>query len=86
MTKSASHTRYFNSLLFSFIHLYHILSCLTSNLLIVQTLQHRFVETALASAGAGKAQELATKMGFGAIGDQVGTFAKSFVGDYLHTF
>jgi len=48
--------------------------------------QHRFVETALASAGAGKAQELAAKMGFGAIGDQVGSFAKSFVGDYLHTF
>ncbi|KAF7973454.1 hypothetical protein HWV62_30807 [Athelia sp. TMB] len=48
--------------------------------------QHRFIETAVASAGAGKAQEIAKSFGFGAIGDTAGNLAKSFVGDYLHTF
>ncbi|TKX27034.1 hypothetical protein C1H76_0789 [Elsinoe australis] len=48
--------------------------------------QHRFIETALGSAGLGKANVIAEKMGFGAIGDQVGSFAKNFIGDYLHTF
>lgn len=49
-------------------------------------IQHRFIETALGSAGLGKANAIAEKMGFGAIGDQVGSFAKNFIGDYLHTF
>ncbi|KAF7973431.1 hypothetical protein HWV62_15116 [Athelia sp. TMB] len=48
--------------------------------------QHRFIETAVGSAGAGKAQEIAKSFGFGAIGDSAGNLAKSFVGDYLHTF
>ncbi|KAF7981954.1 hypothetical protein HWV62_30749 [Athelia sp. TMB] len=48
--------------------------------------QHRFIETAVGSAGAGKAQEIAKSFGFGGIGDTAGNLAKSFVGDYLHTF
>ncbi|KAF9037141.1 hypothetical protein BJ165DRAFT_1558934 [Panaeolus papilionaceus] len=48
--------------------------------------QHRFIETAVGSASATKAQELAKSFGYGAIGDQVGSLAKNFVGDYLHTF
>ncbi|KAJ7264109.1 hypothetical protein B0H12DRAFT_1068887 [Mycena haematopus] len=48
--------------------------------------QHRFVETALGSAGAGKATEIATALGFGAVGDRVNDLAQAFVGDYLHTF
>ncbi|KAF9041622.1 hypothetical protein BJ165DRAFT_1548456 [Panaeolus papilionaceus] len=48
--------------------------------------QHRFIETAVGSATATKAQELAKSFGYGGIGDQVGNLAKNFVGDYLHTF
>ena len=48
--------------------------------------QHRFIETAIASAGATKAQALAKQFGFGDIGDQVADFSKRFLGDYLHTF
>ncbi|KAJ6475585.1 hypothetical protein C8R45DRAFT_1102861 [Mycena sanguinolenta] len=49
-------------------------------------LLHRFMETALGSAGAAKAQQIAAAMGFGAVGDSVNDLAQAFVGDYMHTF
>ena len=48
--------------------------------------QHRFIETALGSMGAGKAKEIAEKFGQGAIAGSVVDLAKNFVGDYLRTF
>ncbi|RXW19814.1 hypothetical protein EST38_g6026 [Candolleomyces aberdarensis] len=48
--------------------------------------QHRFIETAIGSAGAGMAQELVKAFGYSASGDQIAAFLKNFVGDYLHTF
>ncbi|KAG9605512.1 hypothetical protein KCU97_g485, partial [Aureobasidium melanogenum] len=48
--------------------------------------QHRFIETALGSAAAGKASELAKGFGFGDIAGGIASIAKNFVGDYLRTF
>lgn len=48
--------------------------------------QHRFIETALGSAAAGKAKEVAEKLGGGSIAGNISDIAKNFVGDYLHTF
>ncbi|KAF8144189.1 hypothetical protein K438DRAFT_1783062 [Mycena galopus ATCC 62051] len=48
--------------------------------------QHRFMETALGSAGAEKAKKIAEAMGVGAIGNTVNDLAQAFVGDYMHTF
>ncbi|KAJ6458008.1 hypothetical protein C8R45DRAFT_943021 [Mycena sanguinolenta] len=48
--------------------------------------QHRFMETAIGSAGAAKAQQIASAMGFGEIGGRVNELAQAFVGDYMHTF
>ena len=44
------------------------------------------METAFASAAAGKANEMAKAFGFDGIGNEVHDIAKKFVGDYLHTF
>ncbi|KAJ7120321.1 hypothetical protein C8R44DRAFT_623619 [Mycena epipterygia] len=48
--------------------------------------QHRFIETAVGSATAGKAAEMAKAFGVGAAGDQIMDQLKAIVGDYLHTF
>lgn len=48
--------------------------------------QHRFIETALGSAAAGKAQEVAKQFGQGGIAGNVAELAKNFVGDFLRTF
>ncbi|KAJ2930338.1 hypothetical protein H1R20_g6791, partial [Candolleomyces eurysporus] len=48
--------------------------------------QHRFIETAIGSAGAVKAQALAKALGYGGIGDEIAAFAKNFIGHYMHTF
>ncbi|KAJ7855347.1 hypothetical protein B0H13DRAFT_2357967 [Mycena leptocephala] len=48
--------------------------------------QHRFIETAVGSATAGKAAEMAKAFGVGAAGDQIMDHLKCIVGDYLHTF
>ncbi|KAJ6582526.1 hypothetical protein DFH09DRAFT_1360408 [Mycena vulgaris] len=48
--------------------------------------QHRFIETAVGSATAGKAAEMAKAFGVGAVGDQIMDGLKGFVADYLHTF
>ncbi|KIK58095.1 hypothetical protein GYMLUDRAFT_45654 [Collybiopsis luxurians FD-317 M1] len=48
--------------------------------------QHRFIETAVGSATAGKTQEMAKAFGLGAAGDQIMDHLKAIVGDYLHTF
>ncbi|KAJ7506041.1 hypothetical protein B0H11DRAFT_2219966 [Mycena galericulata] len=48
--------------------------------------QHRFIETAVGSATAGKAAEMAKAFGLGAVGDQIMDNLKGIVGDYLHTF
>lgn len=49
--------------------------------------QHRFIETALGSAAAGKAQEVAKQfLGEGGIAGSVADLAKNFVGDYLRSF
>lgn len=48
--------------------------------------QHRFIETALGSAVAGKAKEVAGIMGQGSTAGSITDLAKNFVGDYLHTF
>ena len=48
--------------------------------------QHRFIETALGSMAAGKAQEIAKKLGQGSVAGSVADLAKNFVGDFLCTF
>lgn len=50
--------------------------------------QHRFIETALGSAAAGKAQEVAKQFlgEAGGIAGSVADLAKNFVGDFLRTF
>ncbi|KAJ7878041.1 hypothetical protein B0H13DRAFT_2346830 [Mycena leptocephala] len=48
--------------------------------------QHRFIETAVGSATAGKAAEMAKAFGVGVVGDQIMDHLKAIVGDYLHTF
>jgi hypothetical protein len=48
--------------------------------------QHRFIETAIGSAGADAASKVAKQFGFGGTADAVSGLAKNFVGDYLHTF
>ena len=48
--------------------------------------QHHFIETAVGSATAGKAQEMAKAFGFGAAGDQFMGHLRCIVGDYLYTF
>ncbi|KAJ7855655.1 hypothetical protein B0H13DRAFT_1902988 [Mycena leptocephala] len=48
--------------------------------------QHRFIETAVGSATAGKAAEMAKAFGVGAAGDQIMDHLKAIVGDNLHTF
>ncbi|KAJ7086989.1 hypothetical protein C8R44DRAFT_752399 [Mycena epipterygia] len=48
--------------------------------------KHRFIETAVGSATAGKAAEMAKAFGVGAAGDQIMDQLKAIVGDYLHTF
>lgn len=52
--------------------------------------QHRFIETALGSAAAGKAQEVAKQLGQGSVAGSVAgsiaDLAKNFVGDFLRTF
>ncbi|KAF8151831.1 hypothetical protein K438DRAFT_1778654 [Mycena galopus ATCC 62051] len=47
---------------------------------------HRFMETALGSAGAEKAKKMAEAMGCGGMADSINEIAQSFVGDYMHTF
>ena len=44
------------------------------------------METAFASAAAGKATEMAKTFGFEAVGNQASDIVKNFAGDYLHTF
>jgi len=48
--------------------------------------QHRFIETALGSAGADKASKLAATFGYGGAVDLASKIGKDFIGDYLHTF
>lgn len=52
--------------------------------------QHRFIETALGSAAAGKAQEVVKQLGQGSVAGSVAgsiaDLAKNFVGDFLRTF
>lgn len=48
--------------------------------------QHRFIETALGSAAAGKAQEVAKQLGQGSVAGSIADLAKNFVGDFLRTF
>ncbi|GAB7354329.1 hypothetical protein MBLNU459_g4842t2 [Dothideomycetes sp. NU459] len=48
--------------------------------------QHRFIETALGSAAAGKATELAKGFGLGDVAGSVAAIAANFVGDYMHDF
>ncbi|KAJ7855346.1 hypothetical protein B0H13DRAFT_2357966 [Mycena leptocephala] len=48
--------------------------------------QHRFIETAVGSATAGKAAEMAKAFGVGVVGDQIMDHLKGIVGDSLHTF
>lgn len=48
--------------------------------------QHRFVETAIGSAVAGKAKKFAEALGQGNIAGDVSALAKNYVGDYLHDF
>lgn len=48
--------------------------------------QHRFLETALGSAAAGKAQEIAKLLGRGDVAVSVADLAKNFVGEFLRTF
>ncbi|KAJ7766226.1 hypothetical protein B0H16DRAFT_1454112 [Mycena metata] len=48
--------------------------------------QHRFIETAVGSATAGKAAQMAKAFGVGNVGNQIMDNFKGFIGDYLHTF
>ena len=73
-TKSVGLTRYVSP------HIFHVAPQTDTSF------QHRFIETAIGSAGATKAQAIAEKFGFGDIGNNIGALAKNFVGDYLHTF
>ena len=44
------------------------------------------METALASAAAGKGQEIAKALGYGDVASALAGVGKAYVGDYLHTF
>jgi hypothetical protein len=48
--------------------------------------QHRFIETSLASVGNKVVQQMAAALGYSQIAGGVGDLVKMFAGDYLKTF
>lgn len=48
--------------------------------------QHRFIESAVGSATAGKPAEMAKAFGVGGASDQIMDHLKAYVSDYLHPF